>query len=215
MQHDALIKRRFEELVAKAEEVSATRRKSARTGSVTIPPGPFHAWATSAQNLLVRVVGVESVHYRNFTNLMGDFAGYESTFEGCRAVFAAAQEDYLGGYLFNLRALVKAEVLADAFAQARELLKAGYKDPACVVCRVALEVVLKELAGRHAIALGKLDRMNADLCKAGVYNMVKQKQITAWADIGNKAAHGQWDEYDEQDARAMLDGVEVIVADLS
>ena len=33
--------------------------------------------------------------------------------------------------------------------------------------------------------------MNADLAKAGVYNLLKQKQITAIADLRNKAAHGQ------------------------
>jgi uncharacterized protein len=36
--------------------------------------------------------------------------------------------------------------------------------------------------------------------------MARQKQITAWADIGNKAAHGQWGEYDDTDARAMVPG---------
>ena len=32
--------------------------------------------------------------------------------------------------------------------------------------------------------------MNSDLVKAGVYNLLKQKQITALADLRNKAAHG-------------------------
>jgi hypothetical protein len=56
--------------------------------------------------------------------------------------------------------------------------------------------------------------MNADLCKAGVYNIVKQKQITAWADIGNKAAHGDWNTYSPNDARGMVEGVEAFVADV-
>ena len=64
------------------------------------------------------------------------------------------------------------------------------------------------------VSPGKLDRMNADLSKAGAYNMAKQKQITAWAEIGNKAAHGGWSQYDEQDAVAMVQGVEVLIADL-
>ncbi len=32
--------------------------------------------------------------------------------------------------------------------------------------------------------------MNADLTKTGVYNLLKLKQITALADLRNKAAHG-------------------------
>jgi len=98
--------------------------------------------------------------------------------------------------------------------QAKELLASGYKDPACILARVALEASLKDLASRHTIAEAKLERMNADLCKAGAYNMAKQKQITAWAEIGNKAAHGEWAAYTDQDASAMVAGVEALIADL-
>ncbi|MEI2772485.1 MAG: hypothetical protein V9G98_17720 [Candidatus Competibacter sp.] len=44
--------------------------------------------------------------------------------------------------------------------------------------------------------------------------MAKQKQITAWAEIGNKAAHGDWTQYTDQDVAAMVVGVETLVADL-
>ena len=116
--------------------------------------------------------------------------------------------------LFARRPLAKAEVLSDALSQAKELLNASYKDPACILARVALETTLKELSDKHGIAHGKLDRMNGDLCKAGAYNMAKHKQITAWAEVGNKAAHGEWNTYTANDARAMVDGVEALVADL-
>lgn len=212
MQVDAIVKRRFEELTEKAEKVQAAR-ETTEYGGHTIPGGPFHEWATNVQSLLARTLGPTSVHCQNFDKLAGQFRGYEHEFENCRAVFMAAREDYEGGYLFNVTALAKADALADAFSQGRELLRAGYKDPACVLARVALEVALKELAHEHGTPFGKLERMNAELCKANVYNMAKQKQITAWADIGNKAAHGQWDQYDKNDARAMLDGVESLVAD--
>jgi len=42
--------------------------------------------------------------------------------------------------------------------------------------------------------------MNADLIKVGAYNMAKHKQITASADVGNKAAHGEWTHCTEQAA---------------
>jgi len=98
--------------------------------------------------------------------------------------------------------------------QAKELIASGYKDPACILARVSLEAALKDLASRYQVPEGKLDKMNADLCKAGAYNMGKQKLITAWAEIGNKAAHGKWSSYTEQDAAAMVGGVESLVSDL-
>jgi HEPN domain-containing protein len=129
------------------------------------------------------------------------------------AVFTAAKEDYEGGYIFSLRGLVKAEVLSDALEQAEELLNSGYKDPACVLIGVSLEIAVKELTTRYSLAVAKLDRMNVDLCKAGAYNVAKQKQVTAWADLRNRSAHGEWATYTEADVREMLNGVQRFIAD--
>jgi Domain of unknown function (DUF4145) len=218
MRLDPIIQRRFAELATKADSVAETRQLDFMSDSGTryykVQSALFVEWATSFQNLLARTFGRDSVHFANFATRFDDFSGSDSQFEQCRAVFRAAREDYEGGYLFNVRSLAKAEVLSDALSQARQLLEAGYKDPACVLARVALEATLKETADAHGVAHGKLDRMNADLCKAGIYNMAKQKQITAWADIGNNAAHGNWNQYNDHDALVMVDGVEALVADL-
>jgi len=109
--------------------------------------------------------------------------------------------------------LVQAEVLDDALEQAAELLKAGYKEPACVVAGVSLETAVKELCTRQAISHGKLDKMNADLCKAGIYNMGWQKQITAWAERRNNAAHGKWDAYNNADVDDLIKGVNRFIAE--
>lgn len=55
--------------------------------------------------------------------------------------------------------------------------------------------------------------MNVELCKARAYNIAKQKQITAWADLRNKAAHGEWNAYTEPDVRDLLAGVKRFIAD--
>ena len=43
--------------------------------------------------------------------------------------------------------------------------------------------------------------------------MGKQKQITAWADLGNNAAHGNYTNYNEQEVKDMLNGVARFIAD--
>lgn len=212
MQIDAVVRQRFTELAEKAGKLAGARERAA-SGSFTIPAAPFYEWVTNVQNLLLRACGKESVHYKNFVRLANRFTSYETEFASCRAVFVAAREDYEGGYLFNVRAAAKADALADVLAQAKELLAAGSKDPACVLARVALEVALKELADGHGIARGKLARMNAALGRAGVYNMAKQRQISAWAEIGTMAAQGRREAYDEHKARTLLDSVEQFIAD--
>jgi hypothetical protein len=213
MQLDAVVRRRFRELTEKAERLAAARQGT-DSDSFTIPAAPFYEWVTNVQNLLARAFGQESVHYQNFIRFANRFTSYEAEFANCRAVFVAAREDYEGGYLFNVRAAAKAEALAEALAAARELLAVGSKEPACVLAQVALQVTLKELADEHGVPHDRLEKMNAALGRAGVYNKAKQKQISAWSEIGTKATQGHGDDYDERDARAMLDGVAQLVADL-
>lgn len=73
-----------------------------------------------------------------------------------------------------------------------------------------MEDGLRTLCNKHGISLPgrpKLDWMNSELTKAGVYNKNMQKQIIAWAGIGNSAAHGKLDEFTEVDVKNMISGV--------
>jgi len=92
------------------------------------------------------------------------------------------------------------------------LLTNGYGGPAAVVAGVVLEASLRNLCDLNSIAYSKLDKMNADLAKAGVYNKLQQKKITALADIRNRAAHGHWQTFTEEDVRQMIRDVETFLA---
>jgi hypothetical protein len=205
MRVDPIVTRRFRELQQKADAAIAAKEhgfisKEDGTRYYKVPPALYKEWATNVLNLLQCTFGESSIHYQNFIAHYRDFDGWESTFHDNCAIFRAAREDYEGGYLFNILTLAKTEVLTDAIDQAKELLHTGYKDPACILARVALEPALKDLCGKFGVTEANLDRMNAELCKTGAYNMAKQKQITAWAEIGNKAAHGDWGQYADRDA---------------
>jgi len=216
MRINDLVEKRFRELEQKADTILANKQFAFRHQGkehYKIDSAAFEAWATSVLNLLQKIFGEDSVHYRNFNDHYSRSPEFESDFKMCEAVFLAAKEDYEGGYLFNVRGLIKAEVFDDILEQASELLSAGYKDPACVVVGVALETTLKELCTRNSIPHNKLDRMNTDLCKAGIYNLGMQKQVTAWAERRNKAAHGDWSAYTEADVDDMTRGVTRLIAE--
>jgi len=219
MKADEQINQRLKDLEIKAEAIAQTRKQQTTVKRLTGEPyfeissSQFKGWGTSVLGLLQRVFGEESPHYKNFMFIYHSYTEDENEFEQARAIFLAAKEDYEGGYLFNYHSLVAAEVLDDALEQAKELVNAGYKDPACVVAGVTLETALKDLCSRKSIVHAKLDTMNVELYKAGTYNLPKQKQITAWADLRNKAAHGDWNAYNEQDVRDMISGVERFIAE--
>ena len=173
---------------------------------VNIEHNALLEWKVKTKNLLDKACGKESEHYVAFVEneSTGVYGTYLATLERLRAVFIAAREDYEGGYIQSTRSLIQAEVFDSELEQASELLTHGYKTPAAVVAGVVLETSLRELCDRNNIGYGKLDKMNADLSKANVYNKLQQKRITALADIRNSAAHGKLDEFSEVDVEDMI-----------
>lgn len=219
MRLESLIETCFFEIETEAEELKNKTRIKPHVTRMSgepiyeVPHSEFKGWGTRVLNLLARVFGEASAHYKEFSSFFSHSSGEIDQMDTCTAIFLAAKKDYRAGYLFNTRALVKAEVLDDVLDQARVLLENGYKDAACLLIGVSLEVAVKELANRSQIQFGKLDKMNVELCKANVYNMAKQKQITAWAELRNKAAHGEWNAYDSNDVQNFYNGVLGFVGD--
>jgi len=211
MNADHLILKRFEQLEDKMHDVEQTQWGD--DFFEYVDREILDEWSTSVLNLLQRVFGEDSVHYQNFQSRYEHFEVKVSYFERCKGIFRAAKADFEGGYLFRVEDLVSAEVIDDFLDQANHLQEKGYKDPACVIAGVSLETTLKRLCDRHDISHGSMDRMNADLAKAGVYNVGRQKQVTAWADRRNDAAHGNWEEYSHADVADMIKGVERFIAD--
>ncbi len=169
-----------------------------------------HQWYTSSQNLLGRVFGTNSPHYQNFSSIPGKQALSYTPVRHGQGVLRAALDDFEQGYLFDIRRLIESEVFADILEQAKELMKSGYKGPAALVAGCVLEDGLRKLCTRHNLPLNsrpKLDLMNADLAKVGIYNKLTQKRITAIADIRNNAAHGKWDEFNTDDVTDMVEWI--------
>lgn len=212
MVKNEIIERRFRELINKADEIDKKPIIN-RSGEKYINNEKFHEWATSVLSLLKRVFREDSPQYINFKNKYDEYGGNIFEFKLCRGIFLAAKEDYESGYLFTVRGLIKAEDTADILEQAAELLQSDYKDVSCLLAGVSLEIALKELCNRNNIAVGKLDLMNIELCKIGLYNKGMQKQITAWAHYRNKAAHGEWSEYSKTDVDFMIQGIFRFIAD--
>jgi hypothetical protein len=217
MSGDEKIQKRLEELLSMGAKVLATRRSP--------PPNVFsddyidtqlgHQWATSVQSLLGRVFGVESAHYKNFSKQTQGHLGFSPIFRG-QGILNAARDDYVNGYLFDLRRLVEGEIFDDFLEQAEHLLSSGYYQAAAVVAGCVMEDGLRKLCAKRGIAVAskpKLDVMNADLAKAGVYSKLVQKRVTALADLRNKAAHGEWASFVKEDVVEMLPAVRRFMED--
>ena len=211
MKPDKKIQNRLAELIKMGEAVLGTKRSPGPhvIGDYRVDSQQAHQWATSVQNLLARVFGSASEHYKNFTAQVGSYLSFSPTYRA-QGILKAAKDDYDNGHLFELRRLVEAEVFDDFLEQAEHLLGSGYYQPAAVVAGCVLEDGLRKLCDQHGINLPpkpKLDAMNAGLAKAGVFSKLVQKRITALADLRNKAAHGQWSDFSQEDVAEMVGAV--------
>jgi len=87
-----------------------------------------------------------------------------------------------------------------------------------VIAGSSFESHLQQLCVKHGVPINhtaadgttkpkKADQLNQALRKKGAYSLFDQKQITAWLDVRNSAAHGKYSDYDEQKVAKLIEWV--------
>jgi hypothetical protein len=120
---------------------------------------------------------------------------------------------YESGYLHQVEELIHADLFSDFLEMGEYLLKDGFKDPAAVIIGGVLEEHLRKLCLKSSIDTEvsgrpkKAEAMNQELAKAGTYNVLDQKNVTAWLDLRNKVAHGKFTEYTVGHVQLALSGI--------
>jgi len=120
-------------------------------------------------------------------------------------------------WVITIRELISAEIFTDFLEMAEYLLENKYKEPATVIIGSVLEEHLRHLCNKNGIdptyeKEGKLlnkkaDKLNTELASSEIYNKLDQKSVTAWVDLRNKTAHGQYTEYEINQVKLMYTGV--------
>lgn len=176
----------------------------------------FREFETSSLSFIINLYGEKHPYYASFRNNCKD--PYPSHVQKGRGVLASIKTEIEKGWLIKIKTLVSAEIFSDFLDMARYFLDENYKDPAAVMIGSVLEENLRQIANKNSVDIlfvnnkgdtkpKKADTINADLCKAGVYSLLDQKQITAWLDLRNKAAHGEYDKYTLAQVELMYQGV--------
>jgi hypothetical protein len=128
-------------------------------------------------------------------------------------ILKALRADYLAGYMNTVEQLIHADLFSDFLEMAEYLLNQGFKDPSAVLVGSVLEEHLRKLCLHNSIDImngdkpKKADSLNAELAGTTVINKLDQKSITAWLDLRNKAAHGNYNEYTQEQVQLMFEGV--------
>ena len=175
---------------------------------------------TRARAAVERTSGRDSVYSKQLVEVLAIERRYTNDYERLKMIMGIVQSlrtDLQAGYLASASELIHGEVFADFLEMAGYLLEEGYKDAGAVIAGGTLEAHLRLLCTKHGIdtvtttaggvQAKKADRMNSDLSGIGIYSKLDQKNVTAWLDLRNKAAHARYSEYTTEQVSLLIAGI--------
>ena len=229
---DHKIQVRFHHLIEEAETLVAVF-----DGYNSNHYSQYLEWVVKASGLLTMLFGdskqgekyrqiIETEPHREpgFTSSGGSFTPpilRAITIRKKAATMSGIQDNYVNGFYDGLEQQIVANVSADYMAQAEALLGEGIECqydhvPAAVLCGAVLENNLRRFCEEQdpPIEITKgdgsaktLGPLIGELEQRKLFNKLAFKNLKAWSDIRNSAAHGRFDDFTRHDVELMLAGV--------
>jgi len=172
---------------------------------------------TRARAAVRRVAGIRSSYHEQAESIVSSKATLRYQAPQLAGVLESLHEDVSRGFLNGASELIHGEVFADFLEMAQHLLEENYKDAAAVIAGSSLEAHLRQLCAKFSVDTEvtnqkgvnpkKADVLNSDLVKAGAYEKLDQKNVTAWLDLRNKAAHGHYAAYEAAQVGVLITGI--------
>ena len=209
-----LLARQLDDILSSYKELSARSRQNDLSD---LPIPDLQRIITQSQAAVIRVTGVASSYAQQVADIIarGDWDCHKV--RSLVGVVQALKHDLEAGYMQTAEELIHGELFSDFLEMASHLLEEGYKDPAAVVGGASLEGHLRQLCKKLGIETTitvdsgarpkKAESLNAEIAKASGYSVLDQKNVTAWLDLRNKAAHGHYNAYTSQQVAIMLAGI--------
>ena len=177
----------------------------------------FDALAIAAIN---RIAGPDSVYGQQVNTILEKYGSFAQ--DRLLGVVQALRDDVAHGFLTGLKEIVRGDLFGDFLGMADYLAEQNYKDAAAVIGGGVLEPHLRQLCKKNDIDIEimtgtdlkpkRAEQLNSDLTKKKVYSLLEQKNVTAWLDLRNKAAHAKYEEYSKDQVTLMLQGLRFFVA---
>jgi hypothetical protein len=210
-----------EELIAQLDDVlgefTALLKRSKYDDASDLPEAEVGRFVSRAEAVIHRVAGRPSPYADQSERVFktGGYTGFLA--RSLAGILQSLRTDLAAGYVRSQRELLHAELFADFLEMAQHLLNEGYKDAAAVIAGSSLEAHLRQLCQKSGITCEvtsgvsttpkKADRLNSDLAAASTYSKLDQKNVTAWLDLRNKAAHGKYAEYETPQVNLLIAGI--------
>ncbi len=170
---------------------------------------------TSLHSIIHRLSPIGSKHISNADETIKRYSVSNSyAVNLLLGILKSLRSEYELGTLQSIQELIHADVFSDFLDMAEHLLNEGYKDPAAVIVGSVLEGHLRKLALRVGLSVTKsdgsakkADTLNAELAGNLTISKLDQKNVIAWLDLRNNAAHGHYDKYTKEQVSLLITSV--------
>lgn len=211
---DADIIKRLDHLISEGERILTLAQPTQFKGTF-VPQGEYTGFRVGALSAIESIYSWSSTYFKEFEKAVSN--QYTDSIRSGISILKAVKAEIQNGWLGELKGVITAEVFADFLEMAEYLLDEGYKDAAAVMIGSVLEEHLRQLCASHTVDTHQLkgtdsipkkaSQLNDDLRKASVYELIDNRQVSAWLDIRNSAAHGHYGDYTLDQVKFMLQGV--------
>jgi len=222
--------KRLDELISRGEEIIKDvhiARGMYCAEQEYINEHAANTWRTNCFNLLSQIKPKDDYSFVSMNSSPETMEYPKDRAEKVLSFIQAIKDDFAQGFLDSISEQIEASLICDYMGMAESLLndsdaKKGGTDhiPAAVLAGATLEHALRTLCDRNEISTKKnatefktLNPLIDDLKAADVFNELKAKQLRAWADIRNAAAHGRFNDFKRDDVVNMIAGVNQFLAD--
>ena len=186
----------------------------------------LEGWNVNYLSLLDQIISPRSAHRKLVDEKRERVANFSSTLNTRISRLKGWKDDFLKGFLGDLGLEIEAAIAADYMGQAEQLLAEGQSGkydyvPAAVLAGAVLEKSLRTLCDKQSPPISTVHNNGKPLTlvplievlkKNNLFNELTAKQLRAWADIRNSAAHGKFDEFNRSQVDLMIQGINNFLA---
>ena len=207
-----------QQLDAILQEFESFRTQSNKTDLSDLPKADRQALVTKSIAAINRIAGANSPYMKEADRVLSALKELHTHTTSIVGVVKALRDDLRAGYIQSLIELVHGDTYCDYLEMAQHLCNAGYKDAAAVIAGSTLESHLRNLCHKANIPTEtqkpngpnipkKAESLNTDLSSARIYEKLDQKSVTAWLDLRNKAAYGEYEKYTQDQVNFLISSI--------
>ncbi|HID99099.1 MAG TPA: DUF4145 domain-containing protein [Thiotrichaceae bacterium] len=207
---------RLQELIAEGETLANNPQLSKEGYKIIGDNAKRIEWLSKVENIIETTFGKNSSQFRRNEELSSGKTHLPTQINKIVGLLKAGLSDLEGGFLVSQEFLIAGEIFADVLEQAKYFHSLKHKNVAAMLSRTVLEDGLKRMARQEGLKLTQdtkktaknVSVLNEELKKKGRYKETQRSSIQAWLATGNAAAHGNFNDYDDDEVKNMLEGID-------